>query len=186
MESTKKGNPMNLRRSAIPIASSLVLMLAACASQQTTESAPTAAQPTASAPAPQAQAAPVAPGAMAMNPLHDPNSILAKRSVYYDFDKSVIKPEFRPMIEAHAGYLREHPQATVRVEGNCDERGSREYNLALGQRRADSVRKMLRLLGVAEQRVETTSWGEEKPRAAGHDEAAWAQNRRSDVIYTHE
>jgi peptidoglycan-associated lipoprotein len=177
---------MNFRRSAIPIASSLVLMLAACASQKTTESAPTGGQQAAPAPASQPQTTPVAPGAMTMNPLHDPNSILAKRSVYYDFDKSEIKPEFRPMIEAHAGYLREHPQATVRVEGNCDERGSREYNLALGQRRADGVRKALGLLGVADSRVETTSWGEEKPRASGHDESAWAQNRRSDVIYTHE
>ena len=177
---------MNLRRSAIPLASSLVLMLAACASQQSTESAPSAGQPAATAPAPQAQTAPVAPGTMAINPLHDPNSILAKRSVYYDFDKSMIKPEFRPMIEAHAGYLREHPQATVRVEGNCDERGSREYNLALGQRRADSVRKALGLLGVADSRVETTSWGEEKPRAKGHNEESWWQNRRGDVIYTHE
>ena len=177
---------MNLRRSAIPLAASLTLMLAACAGQQTTETAPSPGQPAATTPAPQAQAAPVAPGTMAMNPLHDPNSILAKRSVYYDFDKSVIKPEFRPMIEAHAGYLREHPQATVRIEGNCDERGSREYNLALGQRRADSVRKALGLLGVADARVETTSWGEEKPRAMGHNEDSWWQNRRSDVIYTHE
>ncbi len=177
---------MSLRSSAIPIAASLLLMLGACASQQTTESTQTAGQPAASAPASQPQTAPVAPGAVATNPLHDPNSILAKRSVYYDFDKSDIKPEFRPMIEAHAGYLREHSQATVRVEGNCDERGSREYNLALGQRRADGVKKVLGLLGVAEQRVETTSWGEEKPRAGGHDEAAWAQNRRSDIIYTHE
>ena len=74
----------------------------------------------------------------------------------------------------------------IRVEGNCDERGSREYNLALGQRRADSLRKAMVLLGVSDKRIETISWGEEKPRALGHDEAAWAQNRRDDIIYTHE
>ena len=171
---------------AILVTSSLVLFLGACASQQTAEQAPQAAPAPSAAPAPGPQAQPVTPQQMAMNPLHDPNSILAKRSVFYDFDKSIIKPEFRPMIEAHAGYLREHGAATVRIEGNCDERGSREYNLALGQRRADSVRKALGLLGVPDRRIETTSWGEEKPRAAGHNEAAWAQNRRSDIIYTHE
>ena len=171
---------------AILVTSSLVLFLGACASQKTAEQAPQAAPAPSAVPAPGPQAQPVTPQQMGMNPLHDPNSILAKRSVYYDFDKSLIKPEFRPLIEAHAGYLREHGAATVRIEGNCDERGSREYNLALGQRRADSVRKALELLGVPDPRIETTSWGEEKPRAAGHDEAAWAQNRRSDIVYTHE
>jgi len=176
-----------MKTPALLIVSSAFLLLGACASQQT-EQAPQAS------PAPQgtAQEAPgsqtqgVAPSSMGMSPLHDPKSILAKRSVYYDFDKSDIKSEFRPLIEAHAGYLREHAAATVRIEGNCDERGSREYNLALGQRRADSVAKAFGLLGVPGQRIETTSWGEEKPRAAGHDEAAWSQNRRSDIIYTHE
>jgi peptidoglycan-associated lipoprotein len=171
---------------AILITSSLVLLLGACASQKSAEQAPQPSSAPSTAPAPAPQAQPVTPQQMGMNPLHDPNSILAKRSVYYDFDKSNIKPEFRPLIEAHAGYLREHGAATVRIEGNCDERGSREYNLALGQRRADGVRKALELLGVPDKRIETTSWGEEKPRAAGHNEAAWAQNRRSDIIYTHE
>jgi len=176
---------MNWRTVAIPLAASLALLLGACAGQQTKEEAQPGAQPAAGA-GQQPQAGAVSPGGVAGNPLHDPNSILAKRSVYYDFDKSEIKSEYRPMIEAHAGYLRDHAQATVRIEGNCDERGSREYNLALGQRRADGVRKALGLLGVADSRIETVSWGEEKPRAQGHDEQAWAQNRRSDIIYTHE
>jgi peptidoglycan-associated lipoprotein len=162
------------------VASSIVV-LGACAGQQTKEEAQPA-QPAAGAAGQQPQAGAVSSGGVAMNP----NSILAKRSVYYDFDRSEIKAEYRPMIEAHAGYLRDHAQATVRIEGNCDERGSREYNLALGQRRADGVRKALALLGVADSRIETVSWGEEKPRAQGHDEQAWAQNRRSDIIYTHE
>ena len=166
------------------VASSIVV-LGACAGQQTKEEAQPA-QPAAGAAGQQPQAGAVSSGGVAMNPLHDPNSILAKRSVYYDFDRSEIKAEYRPMIEAHAGYLRDHAQATVRIEGNCDERGSREYNLALGQRRADGVRKALALLGVADSRIETVSWGEEKPLAQGHDEQAWAQNRRSDIVYTHE
>jgi len=163
-----------------------ILLLGACAGQQTKEEAQPGAQPAAGAAGQQPQAGAAGAGGVAANPLHDPNSILAKRSVYYDFDRSEIKSEFRPMVEAHAGYLRDHAQATVRIEGNCDERGSREYNLALGQRRADGVRKALALLGVADTRIETVSWGEEKPRAKGHDEQAWAQNRRSDIIYTHE
>lgn len=177
---------MSLRIIAIPIAASLVLLLAACASVQPKEFPTPSPQAAAAAPAPQPQATPVAPRSVAMNPLHEPNSILAKRSVYYDYDEYDIKLEFRPLLEAHAGYLRDHAEATVRIEGNADERGSREYNLALGQRRADGAKMALVLLGVPDQRIETTSWGEEKPRATGQDEASWAQNRRSDTVYTHE
>jgi peptidoglycan-associated lipoprotein len=179
---------MRMKTPAILIASTFALLLGACASEQTAEAPQPAPTPQAAtpAPAPAPMAQPVEQPKMAMNPLHDPNSILAKRSVYFDFDKSDIKPDFRPLVEAHAGYMTSHDSATVRIEGNCDERGSREYNLALGQRRADSVRKAMVLLGVSDQRIETISWGEEKPRATGHDEAAWSQNRRSDIIYTHE
>ena len=177
---------MRMKTPAILIASSFALLLGACASQQAAE-APQPAPAPASTPAPApAQAQPVEQPKAEMNPLHDPNSILAKRSVYFDFDKSSIKPEFRALVEAHAGYMTSHPSATVRIEGNCDERGSREYNLALGQRRADSWRKAMTLLGVSDTRIETISWGEEKPRATGHNEAAWSQNRRDDLIYTHE
>ena len=108
---------------------------------------------------------------------------VAKRSVYHDYDQSDLKPEQRTTVEANAAYLREHPDLKVRIEGNADERGSREYNLALGQRRSEGVKKMLTLLGVTERQVEATSFGEEKPRALGHDEASWAQNRRSDIVY---
>jgi peptidoglycan-associated lipoprotein len=108
----------------------------------------------------------------------------AARSIYYDFDKSIVKDEFKSVIESHGGYLAGHPGAKVTIEGNCDERGSREYNLALGQRRADSVKGKLKLLGVSEGQIETVSWGKEKPKVKGHNEAAWAENRRSDIVYT--
>ena len=105
------------------------------------------------------------------------------RSVYYDFDKSDLRAESRALIEANARYLREHPAAKVRIEGNADERGSAEYNLALGQRRAEVVASTLKLLGIPESRLEAVSFGKEKPRKTGHDEASWAENRRSDLVY---
>ena len=105
------------------------------------------------------------------------------RSVYYEFDKSDLSAEDRRLIEAHARYLRDHPGSKVRVEGNADERGSAEYNLALGQRRAEVVTRALRAGGVSEDRLEAVSYGKEKPRAQGHDEKSWAENRRSDMLY---
>ena len=115
--------------------------------------------------------------------LKDPASPLSKRSVYYDFDMYSIRDEFQPMVEAHAKFLREHKDLRVRVEGNCDERGSREYNLALGQRRADALKRALTLLGVPAKQVETVSFGSEKPKSTGSNEEAWAENRRSDIVY---
>ena len=87
------------------------------------------------------------------------------------------------MVEAHAKFLHEHKELRVRVEGNCDERGSREYNLALGQRRADSIKRAMTLLGVPPRQIETVSFGSEKPKAVGSNEEAWAENRRSDIVY---
>jgi len=118
--------------------------------------------------------------------LKDPKSILSKRSIYYDFDKFDVKDEYRPLVEAHAKFLKEHPTAKMLIQGNTDERGSREYNVGLGQRRADGVKSMLKLLGVKEEQVEAVSLGEEKPKAEGHGEDAWAQNRRSDMLYSGE
>ncbi len=119
----------------------------------------------------------------AMSPLKDPSNILSKRSIYYDFDKYDIKDEYRPLVEAHAKYLREHPDAKILIQGNTDERGSREYNVALGQRRSDGVKNMLKLLGDREEQIEAVSLGEEKPKAQGNSEEAYAQNRRSDILY---
>ena len=130
-----------------------------------------------------AESQPLKDESMAGNALNDPDNILSKRSVYYEFDSDVIKAEYKPLVVAHARYLREHQAAAMRIEGNADERGSREYNLALGQRRADAVKQMMQLMGVSVTQVETISYGEEKPRATGSDEASWAENRRSDIVY---
>lgn len=118
--------------------------------------------------------------------LKDPSNPLSKRSIYYDFDAYNIKDEFQAVVEAHAKFLLAHKDMKIRVEGNCDERGSREYNLALGQRRADSVKRALTLLGVPGKQIETVSFGSEKPKANGHDDEAWAENRRSDLVYSGE
>ena len=117
------------------------------------------------------------------NPLDDPDSLLAKRTVYFDFDDSVILDEDRPILEAHAQYLSENPGAAVTLEGHTDERGTREYNLALGEQRAISVRQFMSLVGASGQQVRTVSYGEERPASLGNNEEAWAQNRRVEIIY---
>jgi len=109
--------------------------------------------------------------------------VLAQRSIFYDLDQYDIKDQYKPLVEAHARYLRDNPGRKMLVQGNTDERGSREYNIALGQKRSEGVKKMMLLLGAKEEQVESVSLGEEKPRAEGHDEQAWSQNRRSDILY---
>jgi peptidoglycan-associated lipoprotein len=125
-------------------------------------------------------------GAYAGDPRKDPASPLSKRSVYFDFDSFVVKDEFRPALEAHAAYLLSKRDARVVLQGNTDERGSREYILALGQKRAESVRKALVVLGVSDAQLEAVSFGEEKPRNEGSTEEAFAENRRVDVVYADE
>jgi peptidoglycan-associated lipoprotein len=120
------------------------------------------------------------------SPLKDPNNILSRRSIYYDYDKYDIKDEFRPLVEAHAKYLRENPGAKMLIQGNADERGSREYNVGLGQRRSDSVKRALTILGAKENQIESVSLGEEKPVCAEHAEDCWAKNRRADMLYSGE
>jgi peptidoglycan-associated lipoprotein len=117
------------------------------------------------------------------NPLKDPGSILSKRSVYFDFDAYAIKDDYKSLLEAHARYLQANRNARMTVEGNTDERGSREYNIALGQRRADAAKRMMLLSGATEAQIDTVSFGKEKPRNQGHDESAWAENRRDDLAY---
>jgi peptidoglycan-associated lipoprotein len=162
-----------------------VNLLAACASEKpkAPEAAAPVPAPVVTAPAPAPEAAPAPAPMVVVDPLNDPANILAKRSVYYPFDVSAVQDADKPVVLAHAKYLSEHPDRKVRVEGNADERGSNEYNLALGQRRADGVKKMLELGGAKASQIETVSYGEEKPKAAGHDEASWSQNRRSDIKY---
>jgi peptidoglycan-associated lipoprotein len=128
-------------------------------------------------------AAPVAPAVMTFDALDDPHSVLAKRSFYFPLDVDSVQDADKPAVQAHGKYLGEHAKRAVRVEGNADERGSSEYNLALGQRRADHVKKTLVLSGAKDGQVEAVSYGEEKPKSTGHDESAWSQNRRADVNY---
>lgn len=117
------------------------------------------------------------------DPRKDPASPLSKRSIFFEYDSFVVKDEYRPALEAHAGYLLAKRDAKVMLQGNADERGSREYNLALGQKRADAVRKALSVLGVGEAQMEAVSFGEEKPRNEADTEEAYAENRRVDVVY---
>ena len=126
---------------------------------------------------------PEAVASVDQDPLNDRNSMLAKRSLYYPLDGYVVQDEDKSAVQAHARYLAEHPNRKVRLEGHADERGSNEYNLALGQRRADGVKNMLMLGGAKSDQIETASYGEEKPKATEHDESAWSQNRRTDIIY---
>jgi len=160
-------------------------LLAACASQQAKEESKAAGveERTPTQPEAKPSTAPAQQKSVAMDPLHDPNNILSKRSIYYDFDTSIIKDEYRSLVEGHAHYLVGNRSARTTIQGNCDERGSREYNLALGQRRADAVKNAMTVLGAAKSQIETVSFGKEKPRCTEHNESCWSQNRRSDVVY---
>lgn len=150
------------------------------------ERSPAAVQPGAPTPPP-GSTQPVRPAPPAQaNPLKDPKNILSKRSVYFDYDSDRIRDEFRPLLQAHAKYLADHAAAKMLIQGNCDERGSREYNLALGQRRAEAVRRVLVLMGAREAQIEPVSLGEEKPRCAEQTEACWAENRRGDLLHSGE
>jgi peptidoglycan-associated lipoprotein len=107
----------------------------------------------------------------------------APRLVYFDYDSYVIKPEFQSLVETHAGFIKSDKARKVVIEGHTDERGGREYNLALGQKRAEAVRRALGLLGVADSQMEAISFGKEKPALQGNDEAAWSKNRRAEINY---
>lgn len=123
------------------------------------------------------------PERMEEDPLDDPADKLANRVVYFEFDRSDIPSEHLDTLDAHARYLVEHPNVKVRLEGHADERGSREYNIGLGDRRAQAVRRILLFQGVANDQVTTVSYGEERPAVDGHDSEAYAQNRRVEIVY---
>ena len=118
-----------------------------------------------------------------VDPLSDPKGVLAKRSVYFDYDSYVVRDDGKAIVENHSGYLNKNKGRKVLIQGNTDERGGTEYNLALGQKRAEAVRKSMASLGVAETQMEAVSLGEEKPKAMGSGDAAWAENRRADIVY---
>lgn len=165
---------------AICLATGLV---AACSSGPKVDDAQlavkTAEQPVVAAPAAESKIVQV------VVPAHlDPMSALSKnRSIFFDFDDYSVKKDYISVVESHSKYLSANPKLTVRVEGNADERGGREYNLALGQKRAEAVARSMKLFGSKDQQIEAVSFGSEKPKALGHDETSWAQNRRVDITY---
>jgi peptidoglycan-associated lipoprotein len=160
----------------------LVNLLAACASEpakeEVSEPAPVATEA--------APAEPVAAEAAVAEPVATEAAVMMPEinSVHFPFDVDALQDADHATIQAHGLYLSKNSNAKVRVEGNCDERGSSEYNLGLGQRRANNTKKALITAGASASQIETVSFGEEKPRAIGHNETAWAQNRRADIVYT--
>ena len=158
------------------------VMLAACSTPPKVEAPAPAPTPVAT-PAPAPAVKPVMAPVVVMDPLDDPHSLLAKRSVYFDYNKYDVKPEYDAMNGAHAKYLVEHTGRSIIIQGNTDSRGGREFNLALGQKRAEAERKTLAALGVPNARMEVVSFGKEKPKASDENEAAWAENRRDDIVY---
>lgn len=141
------------------------------------EAAPAAAAPVADT----RDVRPVETGSV--DPLNDPQGVLANRSVYFDYDSYVVREDGKSVVANHSAYLNKNNSRKVLIQGNTDERGGTEYNLALGQKRAEAVRRSMAALGVAESQMEAVSLGEEKPKATGSDEAAWAENRRADIVY---
>lgn len=181
-----------MRTPSIVAIGTALVVLAACSTPMPPDaaSAPTPASTTRPSPAAAQPAAPsaaaVSPSvsASALAPHLDPRSeISAARSVYFDYEVFSIKREYVSVVERHGRYLLAHPTLTIRIEGHADERGSAEYNLALGQKRAQAVAHALLLIGVPESQMEAVSWGEERPRSSEHDERAWAENRRADIVY---
>jgi len=159
----------------------VICMLSACASQSTQPSADVEERAIGGSGGADGNA--LNDGSPTFHPLQDPNNILSERTVYFDYDSYTVKGEYRPLVLAHAKYLRDNESARVLLQGHTDERGSREYNLALGQRRADNVKNIMLLSGARDAQVESVSLGEEKPQTTGHDESSWAQNRRANIVY---
>ena len=118
-----------------------------------------------------------------LHPLDDPATPLGNHTIYFEFDSSDVPASAQPVIEAHARYLSEHAGASITLEGHADERGTREYNIALGEKRALAVRRIMTLLGATSPQVHTISYGEERPADPGRDESAWRLNRRVEIVY---
>ena len=178
----------NLR--SITCVAVLVGVLAGCSSTPLSKAdSATPASPMAVKPAetPSARPAPTTTAkapAKALPSYLDPASALySKRSIYFDYDVFSVKKDFESMLELHGKYLASNPSVSIQVEGNTDERGGAEYNLALGQKRADAVARVMKVFGVKPSQVEAVSWGKEKPKAVGHDEASLTENRRVDLVY---
>lgn len=158
-------------------------LLAACSSTPKLEETPVVEKsPETAAPvADSRDIRPVETGTV--DPLNDPKGVLANRSIYFDYDSFVVRADGQPVVQNHSGYLTKNTSRKVLIQGNTDERGGTEYNLALGQKRAEAVRRSMASLGVSEGQMEAVSLGEEKPKATGSNEEAWAENRRADIVY---
>jgi len=166
----------------------LVSLLAACSSTPKPEAGGAAVEDrgTGAPPSTVARVDATQPPGAGIAALRDPKNVLSKREVFFDFDSYVIREEAKPLVEAHAHFLVGNPTMKMLLQGNADERGSREYNLALGQKRADAVKQAMMLLGAKEGQIESVSLGEEKPRCADRSEDCYAQNRRGDILYSGE
>jgi len=163
----------------------VALSLAACKSDQVREQPQPEPQPEPTQPTTEPETARLDPADHTdVRNLENPESLLDKRLIYFDFDKSVIRSEFRDIISAHATYLSAHPGAQVTLEGHADERGTREYNLGLGERRGNSVRDALLAQGANARQIDVVSYGEERPVCRESDESCWWQNRRVEILYT--
>ncbi|WP_036165583.1 peptidoglycan-associated lipoprotein Pal [Massilia sp. 9096] len=171
----------NLKIAAL--VASAAALLSACSSTKVAEPAPVVEKPPVAAQAPADTTRNVAPVETTTDELDQPGGVLANRSVYFDFDSYSVRDDGKAVVSNHSGYLTKHTNRKVLIQGNTDERGGTEYNLALGQKRAEAVRKSMAALGVADGQMEAVSLGKEKPKATGHDEAAWAENRRADIVY---
>lgn len=160
----------------VTMAALLCIGVAACAKKQEVKPAPAPEQPAETAPAPTA-------GKYTPADL-DTDACLRQRVVYFDFDKSEIKPEFQQIVACHAKYLQDRPDARVTLEGNADERGSREYNMGLGERRGNALSSALQAAGGSASQLNVVSYGEERPVCREHNEACWSKNRRVEIVYT--
>ena len=159
-------------------------LLSACSSPVKLNDAPVVERSAERAAAPAADSRDIRPVETgSVDPLNDPKGELAKRSIYFDYDSYVVRDDGKPVVEKHSAFLNKNKARKVLIQGNTDERGGTEYNLALGQKRAEAVRKAMGSMGVSESQMEAVSLGEEKPKAIGANEAAWAENRRADIVY---
>ena len=175
-------------RSSLVVVSLVAVLLAACSSQPPApEQKPASVedrQPSSGTTTAPVKSESIDPYSIAA--LKDPNSPLSKRSIFFDLDSFSVKDEYKSLLEQHGKFLVANPQVKALIQGNADDRGSREYNLALGQKRAEAVKKVLLLNGAKEDQVEAVSLGKEKPRCSEQTEECWAQNRRDDILYTGE
>jgi len=170
---------------SVAFIASAAALLSACSSTPKLQETPVVEKPPVANTAPPADTSrdirPVETGNV--DPLNDPQGVLAKRSIYFDYDSFVVRADGQPVVQNHSAFLTKNTSRKVLIQGNTDERGGTEYNLALGQKRAEAVRKSMAALGVADSQMEAVSLGEEKPKATGSGESVWAENRRADIVY---